>query len=46
MKMAVINLLESEDLKKVSRVNRDAYYLTLPAIFKVSFVTLSGLYKF
>lgn len=42
MKLTVVNLLEYEDVKSMSKVNRDAYYLSLPAIFKVSFFTFQA----
>lgn len=37
MRVAIVDLLEFDDVKAFSKVNLDAYYLSIPVIFKVCF---------
>lgn len=43
MKMAVVNLLEAEDIESLSKVNMEAYYLSVPVIFQVCSAALASL---
>lgn len=46
MKMTIVNFLEFEDVESLSKVNMEAYYLSVPVIFQVCFTTLSSLQRY